>query len=142
MKQDQFLNVLEKNEALRRFHQALAPTKSLGTERIALSQALGRVLGEDVISSVDVPGFDRSNMDGWALRAADTYGASEQQPLRLNVATRAVAIGVLPEENVEPGQAMAIPTGGSRIRYQEITQLHPLQMDLFAENHYQDKLGV
>ena len=45
-----------------------------------LAAALGRVLAEDVVAAVDVPSFDRSNFDGFAVRAADTYGAAEERP--------------------------------------------------------------
>src|SRR6187397_2833199 len=77
--QDQFLQVVDRDEAERRFRAALdlAPR---GVERIPLDAALGRVLAADVISFVDVPSFDRSNVDGFALRAEDTFEASEEVP--------------------------------------------------------------
>jgi putative molybdopterin biosynthesis protein len=61
---------------------------------------------------VDVPGFDRANMDGFAVQAADTFGASEQEPRRLRRLPVAVEMGALPAGAVEAGAAMAIPTGG------------------------------
>ena len=77
--QEQFLNVLDRDEAERRFRAAidLAPR---GIERVALDAALGRVLATDVASPVDVPSFDRSNVDGFAVVAEDTFGASEEAP--------------------------------------------------------------
>ena len=77
--QDQFLNVIDRDEAESRFRSALT-LKPLGAEVIALTDALGRVLSEDVLARVDVPSFDRSNFDGFALRAADTFGATEIEP--------------------------------------------------------------
>ena len=77
--QDQFLNVIDRDEAEARFRAALN-LKPLGIERIPLSDALGRVLARDVVARVDVPSFDRSNFDGFAVRAAVTFGASELEP--------------------------------------------------------------
>ncbi len=113
MKQDQFLDVLNKDEALRRFLDAIPADTSLGTETVALEEARGRVLAKDVVSSADVPGFDRANMDGYALRASDTYGASEATPLCLRRSASSVAIGHLAPDELLAGQAMAIPTGGA-----------------------------
>jgi putative molybdopterin biosynthesis protein len=111
MRQDQFLHVLDRDEAERRFRAALGDLLPR-VERVPLDGALGRVLAEDVASPVDVPGFDRSNVDGWAVRAADTFGASEHAPRRLRRLAEAVSMGVVPRGTVEPGAAMAIPTGG------------------------------
>jgi putative molybdopterin biosynthesis protein len=112
MRQDQFLHVLDRDEAMRRFLAALGELRPRGVATVPLDQALGRVLAEDVASAVDVPGFDRSNMDGWAVRAADTFGATENTPRRLRRLEESVAIGAVPSATVEPGTAMAIPTGG------------------------------
>src|ERR1700679_3337518 len=77
--QQQFLQVLDRDEAERRFRAALDCTPR-GTEIVALDAALGRVLAADVVSPVDVPSFDRSNVDGFAVVAEDTFGASEDAP--------------------------------------------------------------
>jgi putative molybdopterin biosynthesis protein len=112
MKQEQFLSVVDRDEADRRFRAALAPIEPLGEERVPLDRALGRVLAADVASPVDVPGFDRSNVDGYAVQAADTFGAMEQAPRRLRRLAESVAMGSVPAAAVGPGEAMAIPTGG------------------------------
>jgi putative molybdopterin biosynthesis protein len=112
MKQDQFLHVVDRDEAMRRFLGALGELRPRVTERVPLDRALGRVLAEDVRSPVDVPGFDRSNVDGWAVRAADTYGATEHAPRRLRRLAESVGMGAVPAGTVEPGTAMSIPTGG------------------------------
>lgn len=112
MKQEQFLSVVDRDEAERRFREALAPLEPLGVEEVPLDAALGRVLAEDVASPADVPGFDRSNVDGFAVRAADTFGAAEHEPIRLRLLPVSVVMGALPDAEVEPGAAMAIPTGG------------------------------
>jgi putative molybdopterin biosynthesis protein len=109
--QQQFLNVLERDEAERRFHAALDLTP-LEAEESPLAEAWGRVLAEDVVAPVDMPGFDRSNMDGFAVRAADTFGASEDLPRSLRVLDEAGVMGLAPATTVMPGTAMAIATGG------------------------------
>jgi molybdopterin molybdotransferase len=82
----------------------------LPAEDVALRDALGRVLAESVESADAVPGFDNSAMDGYAVRAADTAGASSQSPVTLTVVDESRA-GHPAEVEVEPGQAIAISTG-------------------------------
>lgn len=110
-RQEQFLEVVSEAEARARFAAAFTPTP-LGAETIPLAAALGRVLAEGVVSSVDVPGFDRSGVDGFALRAADTLGASEDAPVRLRLNPEVLACGHAPTLAVEPGTATVIATGG------------------------------
>jgi len=74
--QEQFLHVLDRDEAERRFRAAINSTPTQ-VERVPVEAALGRVLAVDVQSSVDVPSFDRANVDGFAVVADSTYGASE-----------------------------------------------------------------
>ena len=73
--QSQFLDVIDRDEAERRFHVAL-DLRTLATQIVPLNGALGRVIADDVHSPVDVPSFDRANVDGYALRAAETFRAS------------------------------------------------------------------
>ena len=113
MKQAQFLNVVDRDEAERRFRAAIGALGTVGIEVVPLDAALGRLLAEDVASPVDVPGFDRSNVDGYAVRAADTFGATEHEPRRLRRLPDVVAMGHIPDVTVEPGQTLAIPTGGA-----------------------------
>ncbi len=109
--QDQFLEVIDRDEAERRFQAAIDLTP-LGEEVVALEAALGRVLAADVAAPVDVPFFDRSNVDGFAVRAADTFGASEQHPRRLHVNAEILATGVEPRSELAAGTATVIATGG------------------------------
>src|SRR5688500_11125542 len=109
--QEQFLQVLDRDEAERRFRAALDLTPRR-PERVALEAALGRVLAADVLSPVDVPSFDRSNVDGFAVVAADTFGASEETPRTVTLADEVVHTGVVPMTVVQPGRAVAIATGG------------------------------
>ena len=113
MKQRQFLEVIDEAEAHRRFDAACAHLVP-AVEEVPLDRALGRVLAADVFASVDVPAFDRANVDGFAVRAADTFGAEELHPVRLQVAPLSLAAGQAPPANFEvaPGWAVPIATGG------------------------------
>jgi putative molybdopterin biosynthesis protein len=111
VKQAQFLEVLDRDEAERRWRTAI-DVGPLASETLAVEEALGRVLAEDVRAQVDVPGFDRSNMDGFAVRAEDTYGASEKEPVRLALNAETIPTGVAPGREVGAGTATQIATGG------------------------------
>src|ERR687888_152044 len=93
--QEQFLDVVDRDEAERRFRRVLVLTPLEG-ELVSLRACLGRILAEDVIAPLDVPGFDRSNVDGFAVRAADTFGASEDRPARPRLNPDAIATGFAP----------------------------------------------
>jgi molybdopterin molybdotransferase len=82
-----------------------------GAEEIPLDQAFNRVLSHPVISPEDLPGFSRSTMDGYAVRARDTFGASESLPALFEV-TGEVSMGEAPSEAIGQGQAIRISTGG------------------------------
>jgi len=112
VKQHQFLDVVDEAVAHDRLDAATAHLEPR-FEHVRLDQAAGRVLGEDVIAAVDVPGFDRSNMDGVAVRATDTYGAAELEPIVLALADLSLAAGQAPPKGfeLEPGHAVPIATG-------------------------------
>ncbi|MGN7754961.1 molybdopterin biosynthesis protein [Sinorhizobium sp. 22678] len=109
--QKQFLTILSREEALARFEAALFPW-SVPTEKRSLAEALGLALAEDVAAQVDIPPFDRSNVDGFAVRAADLVAASDLQPVRLILNRETIACGSVPQLAVLPGTATAIATGG------------------------------
>jgi len=113
VKQRQFLTVIDESAAHEAFRAACAHLTPQ-TEPVPLSDALGRVLGNDVVAAVDVPGFDRSNVDGYAVRASDTYGAEELEPVTLGIARVTLAAGIAPPDGFEvpPGSAVQIATGG------------------------------
>ncbi len=85
--------------------------RPLAAERIAVAEAAGRVLARDVRATLDLPHFARSYMDGYAVRANDTRGASAERPARLRV-VGSVAMGHAARGRLAAGQAMRIPTGG------------------------------
>jgi len=111
-RQEQFLEVIAPAEARRRFEGAidLAP---LEAETVGLADALGRVLAADVAASCDVPAFDRSGVDGFAVRAADTAGAGDRSPRRLMLTAEVIACGHPPALEVGAGTASTIATGGA-----------------------------
>ncbi len=110
-RQEQFLEVVSAEEAKARFerHLDLSP---LAAEKILLASSLGRVLAHDVTAPIDAPPFDRSGVDGFALRAADTVGASDMSPRRLRLNTEVIACGHMPAIEVTQGSATTIATGG------------------------------
>jgi len=110
-RQEQFLEVVTPEEARARFHRHL-DLKPLPAESVSLSAALARVLAADVLAPVDVPAFDRANVDGFAVRAADTTGGTDAAPKRLALNPEVLACGVVPELALAPGTATAIATGG------------------------------
>lgn len=90
--------------------QILAVINPLRCERVAILEALGRVLGEDVVSNRDIPSLANSAMDGYALRSEDTLGASREKPAVLAVIDD-VPAGRISKKTVGPGQAVRIMTG-------------------------------
>ncbi|MEC9296570.1 MAG: molybdopterin biosynthesis protein [SAR324 cluster bacterium] len=111
MKQQQFLNLATAEEAEERFWEAVQP-QPLGEELVMLEDAHGRILACDIVARHNVPYFDRSNFDGFALRAEDTFGAQETAPVLLTLNPEILACGVVPQEDVAPGTATTISTGG------------------------------
>jgi putative molybdopterin biosynthesis protein len=111
-RQEQFLEVVSPQVARERFAQHL-DLEPLPAETVALGDALGRVLAADVVAPIDVPPFDRSGVDGFAVRAADTVGASDRAPKRLLLNAEVVACGHAPALAVAPASATTIATGGA-----------------------------
>ncbi len=103
----EFLHVITADQ----FIELLGRFSRLSPEKVALDASLGRILSEDIVSCEDLPEGARSTVDGYAVRAEDTFGASEAIPAFLEVAA-AVRMGVVPDFTVHAGQAAQIPTGG------------------------------
>ncbi len=103
----EFFKVLDIEQVL-----ALAPRfHPVGVEPVGLEAAVGRVLAEDVFAGEDLPGGARSTVDGYAVRAASTFGASESSPAFFRV-TGTVAMGEAARMSVAGGEAVRIATGG------------------------------
>ncbi|WP_101294574.1 molybdopterin biosynthesis protein [Halegenticoccus soli] len=103
----EFRDLAEPEEA----HAAIASLDlEPAPERVSLSEARGRVLAERIDAELDVPGFDRASMDGYAVRARDTFGADEADPVVLDL-IGAVHAGAEPDVTVESGTCAEISTG-------------------------------
>ena len=87
------------------------PSRRTATQQITLADALRRVPAHDIVAPGPLPGFARSTVDGYAVQAADTYGASEGLPSYLDV-IGAVRMGTEPDVTVAAGTAVEMPTGG------------------------------
>jgi molybdopterin molybdotransferase len=103
----EFFTVKTVSEALTGFR----PGHITPVETVSLGAAYGRVPEVEIVARDPLPGFDRSSVDGYAVRARDTYGASESIPAYLRV-TGAVRMGAAATDAVGSGEANAIPTGG------------------------------
>nr|WP_320146644.1 gephyrin-like molybdotransferase Glp [uncultured Anaeromusa sp.] len=104
---------MKKNVSLEVAQQMLlAQAVAVGERRVFLKEAAGNVLSRDVFAPLDLPPFDRSPLDGYALRAADVSQASEAQPVILQVVEE-VRAGFVASQALEPGCAVKIMTGAS-----------------------------
>src|SRR5690242_6652938 len=99
--------MISADDALQMVLDNVAP---LGIERVAIVDALGRVLAEEIRSPRDIPGFDNSAMDGYAVRAADIANASEKSPVKLTV-IETVGAGQMPTRTMKVGEAVRTMTG-------------------------------
>lgn len=97
------------DEAKQILKQNFTP-KPVGVEQIPLSEAHNRVLAENVVAPIDVPPFSRSTVDGYAVKAADTFGAEEDQPIALKLCG-SVRVGETPSVTVEKDTTVEIVTG-------------------------------
>ncbi len=96
-------------EAIQAINQHFKPTP-LGDEDVALLEAYNRVLKENIVSKLDIPPFNRSTVDGYAVNAKDTFGADESQPIALKI-TGAVNVGEYSAFSLGKGEAFEIVTG-------------------------------
>jgi molybdopterin molybdotransferase len=101
--------LLSADEARAIFDAAYQPPERV--ERVPTADALGRVLAEAITAPEDLPPFRRSLMDGYAVRAADTAGATPESPRRLAIVAD-VAMGAVAGRAIGPGEAARVPTGG------------------------------
>lgn len=108
--QQQFLDVVDLDEAIRRWWKIISSIE-IKSEKVSLEEALGRTLAEDIFSDVDVPGFDRSNVDGYAVIASDTFSADEFIRSRLKLTSEIIQPGDMPILEIQSGFATPIATG-------------------------------
>jgi molybdopterin molybdotransferase len=102
-----FLKTLSRAE----FQDLLQTFSCTGTEIVPFHRSRNRVLAEDLVAPEDLPAGPRSSMDGYALRAADSFGAGESSPAYLDC-IRTLEVNEFPDFTLAPGQCAWIPTGG------------------------------
>jgi molybdopterin molybdotransferase len=107
----EFLRLLTPEVALEKFLQALPPSAQCDEEIIPTSEALGRVLAQSITAKDPLPPFPRSTVDGYAVRASDTYGASSSLPAYLSLIGE-ISMGSRADDEVNPTQTISIHTGG------------------------------
>jgi molybdopterin molybdotransferase len=103
--------VVSREDALRVLNEHFVIPEA-SVDEISISSALGRILASGISSPSDLPEFNRSTMDGYAVRSADTFGAAESRPALLNVVGD-ILMGTVPERAIARGEAMKIATGGA-----------------------------
>jgi molybdopterin molybdotransferase len=92
-------------------YQKMVRFKPLSHEKVPIGESLHRVLAEDVLSPVNLPEFPRSTVDGFALKAKDTYGASEKNPAILRMIGE-ILMGQVSDMEVNDGESVKVATGG------------------------------
>jgi molybdopterin molybdotransferase len=85
--------------------------KPVDTQKLPITASCDRILAEEIIADINIPGFARATMDGYAVCASATYGASESNPAYLEI-TGNIGMGKAPECRISPGEAIRISTGG------------------------------
>jgi molybdopterin molybdotransferase len=103
--------VVSREEAFKalELHLTIAPP---APEELSISLSLGRIVALDIASPEDLPEFDRSTMDGFAVRSADTFGAAESRPALVTIVGD-IAMGSMPDRALSKGETMKIATGGA-----------------------------
>jgi len=91
--------------------ESLKDIEPVGTESVPITAAFNRVLTRDIVSDEDLPGFQRSTMDGYALAAKDSFGASENLPAPLNIVEE-IKMGEMSRSTLHRGDCAQISTGG------------------------------
>src|ERR1700686_5524948 len=131
----ELFTVLPPGEAFASFGRVCSPIERM--EIVALDAALGRVLAHDVVAAETLPAFARSTMDGYAVRSADTHGASEQSPAYLELIGD-VPTGIVPAVTVVPRTAVRIhtgamlPQGADAVVMVEDTNQHSVEIEVLA----------
>jgi len=131
-----FLKTVSKSEAERIWHDALR-LDPLGGEEVPIAEAQGRVLDGDILVPIDVPPFDRALVDGYAVRAADTFDAEEEVPVSLELAPETAPAGAVPKTEVRDGTALEVATGGviprgaNAVQMVEFSEVEGRRLDLY-----------
>lgn len=131
-----FRKLVTLDEARKIIRQRFSP-EPLAIEEIPLSRALSRVVSQDIVATLDIPPFDRSTVDGYAVKAEDTFGAQENKPVRLKINGKA-NVGEMPKAVVKPGTAVEtvtgapIPQGANAVVMLEDTELEGDELHVYS----------
>lgn len=107
---EKFLKLIHLNEAVGTLRELMTDL-TVPSETVEISKSLGRVAADDIKAPADMPGFERSAMDGFAVKASDTFGAGESLPAYLNI-TGEIKMGKPAELQIKEGETLKISTGG------------------------------
>ena len=105
-----FHRLLSPEEALKTIEERIKSMKKPEREVVKISEALGRILAEDIYAKVDSPPFDRAIVDGYAVRAEDVYQADEANPVKLKLIGE-IEVGEIPRMELRSGECVEIATG-------------------------------
>ncbi len=103
----EFFSVIDLDQAF----EYIPEFTPVGIENVPVADSLGRIIAQDIVADMNLPGFRRATMDGFAVQGASTFGASDGNPAYLSV-TGSVAMGESCDQVIGPGQAVKIATGG------------------------------
>lgn len=130
-----FRTLLSLEDARKKLREHFSPHPT-GCEEAPVQSTIGRILAEDVWVPIDVPGFDRATMDGYAVKASGTFGAEENSPVKVKV-VGAVETGEDPQVRIQAGEAAeistgaAVPKGADAVVMVEYTQRRESQLEIF-----------
>lgn len=105
-----FFNTITVNEAVETMNENFKDL-TIGTESVDILNARGRILSKDIYSTINVPEFNRSTVDGYAILSRDSHGSTPSIPAMLNIIGK-VEMGQYIDKEIKSGQAMYVPTGG------------------------------
>jgi molybdenum cofactor synthesis domain-containing protein len=131
-----FRKLMTLEEAKKAIDNNFKPAQ-IGDEDVALLEAYNRVLKQDVVSGMDIPPFNRSTVDGYAVRSEDTFGADENQPVALNISGM-ISVGEQPKIVLGKGEAVEIvtgaplPEGADAVVMVEDTERNNEQLQIYA----------
>lgn len=130
-----FRTLVTVEDALAELYKYFKPMPA-SVDEVLACEAIGRILAQDVVSQIDVPGFDRAAMDGYAVIAEDTFGADEDNPKRVHLAGRCeagqqISISIKKGEAVEISTGAPVPRGSDAVVMVEHTRRANSMIEIF-----------
>jgi len=130
-----FRTLVTVEDALAELYKYFKPQPA-SVDEVATSEAIGRTLAQDAVSQIDVPGFDRAAMDGYAVIAEDTFGADDDNPKRVRIVGRCeagqqISISIKKGEAVEISTGAPVPRGSDAVVMVEHTRRANSMVEIF-----------